>query len=112
MRHTWRWVAIAVVVVAVGLGVNAARSSGTNAAGNAPAVSTMVSGSHDDPGSADGQMIAAHQQMTEQMRVNATPAMVAMMNTDPMWQMMRDPVDIAKQNEHQREIKMMLGLGG
>ena len=113
MRHTWRWIALAAVLVfAVGLGVAAARSSGDDTTGATPAVTKTVSGSHADPGSADGQMIAAHQQMTEQMRLNTTPAMVEMMNTDPMWQMMRDPGDIAQQDEHQREINVMLGLGG
>jgi hypothetical protein len=111
MKHKWRWLSFLVVTtLAVTLAVSAGRSTRSVTSSASPAVSAAIS--HDDPSTADGQMIALHEQMTEQMRVNGTPAMVAMMNADPMWAQMRTVPYLQAQEAHQREINKMLGLGG
>jgi hypothetical protein len=79
-------------------------------AGTAPAISAPAA--HDDASTAYGQMVALHQQMTEQMRVTGSPAMLQMMAADAMWAQMRTTAFIQQQDEHQREINKMLGLGG
>ena len=111
MKHPWRWLLVlAVAALVVGL-VVAADSSTDNSpgVGSPPAVSTSA---HDDTNAADGQMMARHQQMTEQMRLNDSPGMLQMMDADPMWAQMRTTAFIQQQDEHQREINKMLGLGG
>jgi hypothetical protein len=112
MRHTARWLRIlAVTVVVVALAVAGARSTRRTSSAGTSAATAAVSG-HDDQSTADGQMIVRHQQMTEQMRISDSPGMLSMMTADPMWEQMRTTSFIEQQNEHQREINIMLGLGG
>jgi len=58
------------------------------------------------------RMLDRHQAMMEQMRVNATPEMLAMMDSDPMWRAMRTGEFAELMEEHQRQIDRMLGDGG
>jgi hypothetical protein len=110
MRHPWRWLSVlAVAALVVGLAVAASSSTDRSpGAGGALAVSTSA---HDDPSTVVGQMVALHQQMTEQMRVSDSPGMLQMMDADPMWAQMRTTAFVQLQDEHQREINRMLGLG-
>ena len=110
MKHTWRWLSLiaAVALVAV-LGAVADHSTDTACGVRTPAVSASA---HNDTATVDGRMMALHQQMTERMRVDDTPAMLQMMNADPMWTQMRTAPLIQEQEEHQRQIDKMLGLGG
>ena len=57
-------------------------------------------------------MAELHQGMMDQMRVNASPQMVQLMNDDPMWQMMRSGQYVRLLEEHEQNIDRMLGLGG
>lgn len=57
-------------------------------------------------------MVEAHQAMMDQMRVNATPQMLQLMNSDPMWQMMRSGEYIRLLEEHEENIDRMLARGG
>jgi uncharacterized protein YbaA (DUF1428 family) len=52
---------------------------------------------------------AEHTAMMQRMRVDASPAMVERMRTDPMWQMMRDPRSIQLMEQEQAAIDRMLG---
>lgn len=64
---------------------------------------------------ADGDartMVEAHQAMMDQMRVNATPQMLRLMNSDPMWQMMRSGEYVRLLEEHEENIDRMLARGG
>ena len=56
-------------------------------------------------------MVEQHQAMMDQMRVNATPAMLQLMNSDPMWQMMRSGEYIRLLEEHEENIDRMLARG-
>ena len=58
------------------------------------------------------QMLDRHQAMMEQMRVGATPEMLAMMDADPMWQEMRTGAFAELMEQHQEELDRMLGRGG
>ena len=57
-------------------------------------------------------MVEAHQAMMDQMRVNATPQMLQLMNSDPMWQMMRSGEYVRLLEEHEENIDRMLARGG
>ena len=50
-----------------------------------------------------------HRQMIERMQEDASPAMLEMMNNDPMWQMMRTPEWARMDAQHQEDIDRMLG---
>lgn len=50
-----------------------------------------------------------HREMLQQMQDDATPAMRELMNTDPMWQMMRSEDWARLDEEHQADIDRMLG---
>lgn len=56
-------------------------------------------------------MVEAHQAMMDQMRVNATPQMLELMNRDPMWQMMRSGEYVRLLEEHEENIDQMLARG-
>lgn len=56
-------------------------------------------------------MVEAHQAMMDQMRVNATPQMLQLMNSDPMWQMMRSGEYVRLLEEHEENIDRMLARG-
>ena len=56
-------------------------------------------------------MVEAHQAMMDQMRVSATPQMLELMNTDPMWQMMRSGEYSRLLEEHEENIDRMLARG-
>lgn len=56
-------------------------------------------------------MLGQHRQMMEQMRVNASPQMLAQMNADPMWQLMRNDEFTKMMEDQQQEIDRMLGRG-
>ena len=58
------------------------------------------------------QMLDRHQTMMEQMRVSATPEMLAMMDADPMWQQMRTGEFADLMEQHQEQIDRMIGRGG
>lgn len=58
------------------------------------------------------EMLDQHQAMMEQMRVGATPGMLAMMDADPMWKQMRTGEFAELMEQHQEQIDRMLGLGG
>lgn len=48
-----------------------------------------------------GTMVEQHQAMMDQMRANATPQMLELMNNDPMWQMMRSGEYLRLLEEHE-----------
>jgi len=50
-----------------------------------------------------------HRQMIERMQEDASPAMLELMNNDPMWQMMRTPEWAQMDAQHQEDIDRMLG---
>lgn len=50
-----------------------------------------------------------HRQMIERMQEDASPAMLELMNNDPMWQMMRTPEWAQMDEQHQADIDRMLG---
>ncbi|MFP5318191.1 MAG: hypothetical protein ACLGI2_07840 [Acidimicrobiia bacterium] len=52
-----------------------------------------------------------HRQMLQQMQDNATPAMLQLMNNDPMWEMMRSADWTQMQEQHQADVDRMLGKG-
>ena len=56
-------------------------------------------------------MVEQHQRMMDQMRVTATPQMLRLMNSDPMWQMMRSGEYIRLLEEHEENIDQMLARG-
>ena len=56
-------------------------------------------------------MVEQHQGMMDQMRVNATPQMLELMNSDPMWQMMRSGEYVRLLEEHEENIDRMLARG-
>jgi hypothetical protein len=56
-------------------------------------------------------MVEQHQGMMDQMRVNATPQMLQLMNADPMWQMMRSGEYVRLLEEHEENIDRMLARG-
>ena len=53
--------------------------------------------------------IEQHAAMTQQMTAGGPPQV---MNTDPMWRMMRDPAHIRAEEQYQRDLDRMLGRGG
>lgn len=56
-------------------------------------------------------LLERHRRMLQQMQDNASPAMLELMNNDPMWQMMRSPEWARLDEEHQADIDRMLGRG-
>lgn len=50
-----------------------------------------------------------HRQMIERMQEDASPAMLEIMNNDPMWRMMRTPEWAQMDARHQEDIDRMLG---
>jgi len=56
-------------------------------------------------------MVEQHQAMMDQMRVNATPQMLRLMNSDPMWQMMRSGEYVRLLEDHEENIDQMLARG-
>ena len=77
-----------------------------------PASTTPVLG--DAPVGAGGSalsMVDRHQPMMDQMRVSATPQMLQLMDTDPMWQMMRSGAYVQVLEEHEDDIDRMLARG-
>lgn len=55
------------------------------------------------------QIWEQHRKMLERMQEDASPAMLEMMNTDPMWQMMRTPEWARMDEQHQQDLDRMLG---
>lgn len=55
------------------------------------------------------QVWEQHRQMIERMQEDASPAMLELMNNDPMWQMMRTPEWARMDEQHQADIDRMLG---
>lgn len=56
-------------------------------------------------------MAERHRRMLERMQQDASPAMKALMDKDPMWQMMRTGEWARLDEEHQEDIDRMLGRG-
>lgn len=56
-------------------------------------------------------MVEQHQAMMDQMRVNATPHMLEVMNSDPMWKMMRSGEYVQLLEEHEENLDRMLARG-
>jgi hypothetical protein len=54
-------------------------------------------------------MLERHRVMLDRMQEDASPAMLRLMNEDPMWQMMRSPEWARMDEEHQRDVERMLG---
>lgn len=57
-------------------------------------------------------MIEQHHAMMDQMRASVSETMNALMNSDPMWRMMRSSALIADFERHEQDIDRMLGRGG
>lgn len=57
-------------------------------------------------------MVEQHQAMMDRMRANATPQMLQLMNSDPMWQMMRSGEYVRLLQQHEADIDRMLARGG
>ena len=57
-------------------------------------------------------MLGPHQTMMDQMRVSVSEAMTNLMNTDPMWQMMRSGAFLVALEQHEQDIDRMLARGG
>lgn len=57
-------------------------------------------------------MLQQHQDMMEQMRVDASPQMVERMKQDPMYRMLQSGGLLKLMEEHQRSIDRMLARGG
>ena len=77
-----------------------------------PTPTTAVLG--DELLGADGSalsMVDRHQPMMDQMRVSATPQMLQLMDTDPMWEMMRSGAYVSVLEEHESDIDRMLARG-
>jgi hypothetical protein len=56
-------------------------------------------------------MLDQHQTMMEQMRVDATPQMLQLMDADPMWKIMRNGEFAQMMVDQQEQIDRMLGRG-
>lgn len=54
-------------------------------------------------------LLERHREMLQQMQDDATPAMLELMNTDPMWQMLRSEDWARLDEQHQADIDQMLG---
>ena len=55
------------------------------------------------------RMLEQHRKMLEQMASDASPAMLELMNKDPMWQMMRSAEWAQMDEQHEADIDRMLG---
>lgn len=100
-----RVIVLPVVLLMVGLGIGAAIFGDSDSAGSRATTEldhAIVSGEIQ-------QMLDRHQAMMEQMRVGATPEMLARMDTDPMWQQMRTGEFARLMEQHQQQIDRMLG---
>jgi len=128
-KPTWLIVGAAlgyllVPVVIVGAVLIGARGGEDGAAPTPSHGTTTTASDREVPGATDdglaslessGQaltMVEQHQAMMDQMRVNATPAMIELMNNDPMWQMMRSGEYVRLLEEHEGNIDRMLARGG
>lgn len=56
-------------------------------------------------------VLEQHRVMLEQMRNDASPAMLQRMNADPMWQMLRSADWAQLDAQHRADIDRMLGKG-
>jgi len=56
-------------------------------------------------------MLDQHQGMMEQMRVDATPQMLRLMDADPMWKLMRNGEFARMMVDQQAQLDRMLGRG-
>lgn len=54
------------------------------------------------------EMLEQHRQMILRMQDDASPAMLELMNNDPLWKMMRSPEWARLDEEHQEDIDRML----
>ncbi len=105
IRGWLRFVVAPVAFLVVGLGVGAAFFGDSDSAGGRSATRldhAIISGDVQ-------QMLDRHQVMMVRMRVDATPAMLALMDADPMWQQMRTGEFAKLMEEHQAQIDRMLG---
>lgn len=57
------------------------------------------------------ETLEAHREMMKQMQESASPQMLELMNSDPMWQMMRSDDWARLDEDHQADIDRMLGRG-
>lgn len=55
------------------------------------------------------RILELHRQMLQRMEVDASPAMLRLMEDDPMWQMMRSPEWAQMDQQHEEDINRMLG---
>lgn len=105
-RRTWLVVGVIVAILFAGwIGWAVADRGGGGVSGQETKFGRMVE---------SGQMQAMldqHRHMMEQMRVDASPPMVAKMNADPMWQLMRNDEFTKMMEDQQRQIDRMLGRG-
>jgi hypothetical protein len=105
MPRSWK-VAIgvtAVLFIAV-LGVVLAANNGSD--GSTPRMSRLTEMERSGDMSAIWEQ---HRQMLERMQEDASPAMLEIMNDDPMWQMMRTPEWARMDEQHQEDLDRMLG---
>lgn len=57
-------------------------------------------------------MLQQHQVMMQQMQASASPQMLEIMRTDPMWQMLESGEAIKEMEQHQADINRMLAQPG
>ena len=56
-------------------------------------------------------MLDRHEAMMEQMRIDATPQMLGLMDADPMWKLMRNGEFARMMVDQQAQLDRMLGRG-
>ncbi len=106
----WVWIGFyGVILIAFGIMVGI----GIDRSGSAPSAEGLRNDrfTHLAQTGEAQSMLDQHQAMMEQMRVDATPAMLQIMDNDPMWQIMRNGEFAEMMSDQQAQIDRMLGRG-
>ena len=104
MPRSWKVaIGVAAVVFLAVLGLVLASNKGEG--GSAPGVSRLTEMEQSGEMS---EIWEQHRQMLERMQEDASPAMLEIMNNDPMWQMMRTPEWARMDEQHQEDLDRML----
>lgn len=106
----WRVLLGALAIVVVGITVAAVSSGGGSSGGSvvqsAPSVGVGRLTQLEQSG-AMHDILERHRAMIAKMQDDASPAMLALMNADPMWTMMRSKDWARMDEEHQADVNKM-----
>ena len=108
----WRFLLGGMTIVVVGITVAALSMGGGGSArgGGGQGAQSVAVGrlTQLEQSGAMHDILERHRAMIEKMQEDASPAMLALMNSDPMWTMMRSKDWARMDEEHQADVNRMI----